>query len=115
MRLNTMEIPRNRFSMTGHEKGRGPDKALGLIRERVYCCAARAVFTQLSNSGWCFDPAINVAVNVGFGSMAFMHHCILGVDVGDRQLHDAKQSGGGRIFSARALLATMCMVFTGKP
>ena len=30
--------------------------------------------------------------------MAFMHHCILGVDVGDRQLHDAKQSGGGRIF-----------------
>ena len=30
--------------------------------------------------------------------MAFVHHRILGVDVGDRQLHDAKQGGGGRIF-----------------
>ena len=30
--------------------------------------------------------------------MAFVHHRILGVDVGDRQLHDAKQGGGGRVF-----------------
>ena len=41
------------FHDPGDEKGgKGADKAQSLIRERVYCCAASAVFTQLSNSGW---------------------------------------------------------------
>ncbi len=86
--------------MTGRgERGRGPDKALGLIRERGLLLRGEGGFHPAVEQRLVgFDPAINVAVNVGFGSMAFVHHRILGVDVGDRQLHDAKQSGGGRIF-----------------
>ncbi len=44
-----------------------------------------------------------------------MHHRILGVDVGDRRFMMLNRVAAAGFFSAQALLATMCMVFTGKP
>ncbi|CAB5623093.1 Uncharacterised protein [Escherichia coli] len=44
-----------------------------------------------------------------------MHNGVLGVNIGHWQLHNGKQFGCRRIFSVQALLATICMVLTGKP
>ena len=45
-----------------------------------------------------FDPAIDVALDICLRTMSRVHHGIFGVDIGNRQLHDAKQFRRRRVF-----------------
>ncbi len=98
------------------ERGRGPDKALGLIRRAGLLLRGEGGFHPAVEQRLVgFDPAINVAVNVGFEAWP---SCIIAFSalmsaIGSFMMLNRVAAAG--FFSAQALLATMCMVFTGKP
>ena len=61
------------------------------------------------------DPAIDVALDVGGLVLALAHQVVLGVDVATGSCMVSNSVAAAGFFSAQALLATICWLFTTKP